>query len=108
MRLIALPTGELILAVQTGGLTDLTEDDKAKVLQHLARQGVAAPKFAAASSGTRKPRSIKGKGLPCGPRQRGPGRRILALKTLSIIAVIGWLTIIIVDYLWILSPGEHG
>ena len=63
-RLVGLPAADLLLAVQTGAIGDLTPDDQGQVLAALAASGYrhVSPTMV---KGRRRPLPFKGKGLPC-------------------------------------------
>lgn len=106
-RLLALPRGELLLAVQTGALENLRPEDAQAVLSSLAgfKSGLPAVldgnrKIRTIHATGRRPDPFSCRGLPIGPK-------ITILMRLK--QHIGLVTIAIALLLWVLifSLGNH-
>jgi hypothetical protein len=104
-RLKALPTAELAVAVTTGVMADLTDDDKQQVLDLLSAAGHTprVDAFAPGARPLRKPLAMTGKGLPCRPGRPPYDPRIQVWVGCAL-AVVAWTAVVWLGYNHIVPP----
>lgn len=94
-RLKALPTAELAVAVTTGVMVDLTDNDRQQVMDFLIAHGHTphVDAFAPGAHPLRKPVAMTGNGLPCraGVPPRDPR---VAVWIACALAVIVWVVVV--------------
>jgi hypothetical protein len=103
-RLKALPPAELAVAVTTGVMADLTDDDRQQVLDLLIAAGHTprGDAFAPGARPLRKPLPMTGKGLPFGPGAPPQDPRIRVWVGCAW-AVIAWGAVLWLGYGHIVS-----